>query len=253
MPVKTEPNAYDDKAFTQAMAWRSRLQKPPGLWDQTTRATQDRINNLIPEPVHKTVTAVMKRMTKSLMTGSGWIAGQPLTFGSLQEREDQVRQRISTYKRTASVEGGVAGAGGFVLAAVDLPALMAIKLKLLFEICALYGYDSRDPRERLFMLRIFQLAFSSARNRPAALTALEAALPPPTTDPTEAAAAPEEIDWRQFQLEYRDYIDLAKMAQLLPVIGAPVGAIANWRLTAHLANTAIQAYRLRWFNKAEPQ
>lgn len=245
MTAKTDPSAYENRAFTQAMAWRARLQKPPGAWDKTTRATQDRINNLIPEGIHKAVTGVMKRMTQTIMSGSGWIAGQPMSFGSLQEREEAVRNRITTYKRTASVEGGVAGAGGFVLAAVDLPALMAIKIKLLFEICALYGYDSRDPVERLYILRIFQLAFSSARNRPQALAALEATLPL-----ADEAISPAEIDWRQFQLEYRDYIDLAKMAQLLPVIGAPVGAIANWRLTAHLANTAIQAYRLRWFNEA---
>jgi hypothetical protein len=247
MTTKIDPTAYENRAFSQNMAWRSRLQKPPGVWDQTTRATQDRINSLIPEAVHKTVTAVMKRLTQTLMSGSGWIAGKPLTFGTLYEREEAVHSRILTYKRTASVEGGVAGAGGFVLAAVDLPALMAIKLKLLFEICALYGHDSRDPVERLYILRIFQLAFSSARNRPQALAALEATLPR-----LGAEASPTEIDWRQFQLEYRDYIDLAKLAQLLPVIGAPVGAVANWRLTSHLAKTAIQAYRLRWFNEADP-
>jgi len=248
MPVTTDPNAYESKAFNQAMAWRARLQKPPGVWDQTTRATQDRINGMIPETVHKTVTAVMKRLTQTIMTGSGWIAGQPMSFGNLEEREEAVKRRVLTYKRTASVEGGVAGAGGFVLAAADLPALMAIKLKLLFEICALYGHDSRDPVERLFILRIFQLAFSSARNRPEALAALEATLPS-----NDQAVSAGEIDWRQFQLEYRDYIDLAKMAQLLPVIGAPVGAIANWRLTSHLAKTAIQAYRLRWFNETQSQ
>ena len=39
-----------------------------------------------------------------------------------------------------------------------------------------------------------------------------------------------EFDWRNFQQEYRDYIDLAKMAQLIPVIGAPVGIVVNNRL-----------------------
>ena len=41
--------------------------------------------------------------------------------------------------------------------------------------------------------------------------------------------------------------DLAKLAQLIPVIGAPVGAVVNWRLTTRLATTAMNAYRLRWF------
>jgi hypothetical protein len=39
-----------------------------------------------------------------------------------------------------------------------------------------------------------------------------------------------EFDWRNFQQEYRDYIDLAKMAQLIPLIGAPVGIVVNNRL-----------------------
>src|SRR5690606_30792294 len=133
-----------------------------GVWDRTTRATQDRINNIIPEPVHKVVTAVMKQMTQAIVTGSGWMTARPRSEGTLQERELAVRNLMKTYRTTASIEGGVAGAGGFVLAAVDLPALMAIKIKLLFEICALYGHDSRDPAERLFILRIFHMAFSSA-------------------------------------------------------------------------------------------
>ena len=54
-----------------------------------------------------------------------------------------------------------------------------------------------------------------------------------------------QFDWRRFQQEYRDYIDLAKMAQLVPVIGAPVGVIVNYRLIKKLGHTAMNAYRMR--------
>jgi len=57
-----------------------------------------------------------------------------------------------------------------------------------------------------------------------------------------------DFDWRNFQQEYRDYIDLAKMAQLLPVIGAPVGVIVNNRLIKKLGVTATNAYRMRLIN-----
>jgi hypothetical protein len=60
---------------------------------------------------------------------------------------------------------------------------------------------------------------------------------------------PEDIhqfDWRTFQQEYRDYLDIAKMAQLVPVIGAPVGVIVNYRLITKLGKTAMNSYRLRW-------
>ena len=59
---------------------------------------------------------------------------------------------------------------------------------------------------------------------------------------------PEDIhqfDWRNFQQEYRDYIDLAKMAQLIPIIGAPVGFVVNARLIRKLGLTAMNAYRMR--------
>jgi hypothetical protein len=55
----------------------------------------------------------------------------------------------------------------------------------------------------------------------------------------------QQFDWRSFQQEYRDYIDLAKMAQLVPVIGAPVGAVVNYRLIKKLGRTAIQSYHMR--------
>ncbi|MDX5437118.1 MAG: EcsC family protein, partial [Pontibacter sp.] len=45
---------------------------------------------------------------------------------------------------------------------------------------------------------------------------------------------------------YRDYIDLAKMAQMIPMIGAPVGAVVNYRLISKLGKTAKNAYRMRW-------
>ena len=44
-----------------------------------------------------------------------------------------------------------------------------------------------------------------------------------------------------------DYIDLAKMAQLLPFVGAAVGAVANYKLIEQLGDTAMNCYRLRYF------
>lgn len=238
---------YEARALAEAQAWRARQLKRPGLWDTATRATQDRINRAIPERVHKIVTAAVQRMTRAILTGADWTTARPLAEGSLQVREDQVRARVEFYRTTASVEGGVAGAGGFLLAAADFPALMAIKVKMLFEIAALYGYSGRDPNERLVILRLFQLAYSSARHRPEALAALEAAM--------RAPAHPDGLktfDWRKFQLEYRDYIDVAKLAQMLPLIGAPIGAVVNWRLTQRLAQTAMNAYRLRLLSDQDP-
>ena len=69
--------------------------------------------------------------------------------------------------------------------------------------------------------------------------------------PARATLPPslDDFDWRKFQQEYRDYIDLAKLAQLVPVIGAPVGVVANNLLVRKLGRTAMNAYRMRWFDE----
>lgn len=56
---------------------------------------------------------------------------------------------------------------------------------------------------------------------------------------------PEKVHNAVTQQQYRDYIDLVKMAQLVPVMGAPVGVIVNYRLIRKLGNTAMNAYRMR--------
>ena len=242
MTATEDDRQYEARVLREAEAWRERQLRRPGLWDTTTRAAQDRINRIIPERVHQIVTSGVELTTRGIMAGAEWTTAKPLLHGDLRTREDLIRTRIDLYRTTASAEGGVAGAGGFLLAAADFPALLAIKVKLLAEIGALYGHSGKSLAERLYLLRIFQLAFSSAKHRPEALAALEAA--------GRGLHQPERIqdfDWRKFQLEYRDYIDLAKLAQLIPVIGAPVGAVVNWRLTTRLATTAMNAYRLRWF------
>ena len=53
------------------------------------------------------------------------------------------------------------------------------------------------------------------------------------------------MDWRSFQQEYRDYIDLAKLLQLVPGIGAFVGAYVNNKLVDKLGEYAMYAYRMR--------
>ena len=113
---------------------------------------------------------------------------------------------------------------------------------------SLYGYDVKDYRERLYILYVFQLAFSSQQRRNAIFHILE-------HWQSYSAQLPERIDdfdWRSFQQEYRDYLDLAKMAQLLPVIGSAVGAVANYKLVAKLGETAMNCYRMRYFGRTEP-
>jgi hypothetical protein len=172
--------------------------------------------------------------------GARWTTGKKETL-SLEESDKAVEEKIKFYQNTAAAEGAVTGAGGLLLGLADFPLLIAIKLKLLFEIASLYGYSVDDYRERVFLLHIFELAFSSHEHRRNVYLRM-------TNWDEKSKELPEDInefDWRNFQQEYRDYIDLAKMAQLIPVIGAPVGIVVNNRLIKKLGVTAMNAYRMR--------
>jgi len=180
-------------------------------------------------------------MIRGVLFGAKHTAPHVLPGVSLRDREDAVRKKIETYRNTAAIEGGITGAGGFLLGLADFPILLGIKLKLLFDIASLYGFNVYNYKERVYILHIFELAFSSDEHRKNVYLKI-------ADWETKRNSLPEDInqfDWRNFQQEYRDYIDLAKMAQLLPVIGAPVGVIVNSRLIKKLGITAMNAYRMR--------
>jgi hypothetical protein len=214
--------------------------KPAGAVDRAAKALQGRINRLIPEAVHGTITNVMQGMTRTILTGADLTTGRPLTGASLAERDRRALAAVDGYRKTAAVEGGVTGAGGFWLGMADFPALLVLKFKLLTDLSAIYGHEADVFAERLYILSLFQLAFSGPDHRAAVFAGIE------DWDRRPHPADFEHFDWRAFQQEYRDAIDLPKMAQMIPVVGAPIGAVVNWRLVEKLGATAMNGYRLRW-------
>jgi EcsC protein family len=239
-------SAYERAALAELQGWREQMLRKPTLWNRATQGLQRKVNSYIPEKAHAAVTAVIRQMTQTVISGSSYTAGPPLLDGDLETRERLVTAKIDVYRKTAAIEGGVTGAGGFFMGLADFPLLIGIKLKLLFDIAGLYGYSTTQYQERIYLLSVFQLAFSSdAHRREVYLTMADwegqrESLPP----------SMEGFDWRTFQQQYRDYIDLAKLAQLVPVIGAPVGLVVNNRLVQRLGRTAMNSYRMRWFAAA---
>jgi uncharacterized protein (DUF697 family) len=181
-------------------------------------------------------------MVKVVISGSTLVRPKSNMELSLKDRESKIRNRIKWYRNTASVEGALTGAGGILLGFADFPAFLTIKMKMLFDIAALYGFDTKDFQERLFLLYVFQLSFSSQERKNDLIGLIEDWESYRTTLPNDLG----EFDWKTFQLDYRDYIDLAKLAQLIPIVGAGVGAIANYQLTELLGKNAMNAYRLRF-------
>lgn len=221
--------------------WKKKMMKRVSIINKVTSKTQGKFNSILPEKYHEIITASIKTMVKSVLFGYQYITKEPYRNLTLEERENLVRDKINFYKKTAMAEGAATGAGGLLLGLADFPLLLGIKVKLLYDIAAIYGFDVRDYKERIYILNIMQLSFSSQEHMKRVYYNManwryyENKLPSDIND----------FDWRKFQQEYRDYLDLAKLFQLVPFIGAAVGLLVNGRLLDKLGYTAINAYRLR--------
>jgi hypothetical protein len=234
---------HEQTALKELKAWKKEMQRKQPFLGVISRQLQTRINRAIPEKVHEAITAAIKQMTRAVFMGVEFITPPALESVTLQERETKVDSKIKLYSRTAAAEGAVTGAGGILLGLADFPLWLMVKMKMLFEIAALYGYNTSDLKERIYLLYIFEITFSKQGRR----REIYAILKDWEKNSKELPNDINDFDWRTFQQEYRDYIDIAKLLQLVPGIGAPVGALVNLRLTKKLGNTAKNAYRLRTF------
>ncbi|MED4206068.1 EcsC family protein [Neobacillus mesonae] len=236
-------NEYELKVYDEVEDWKRKLTRRSGMMKRLSKKAQVKVNEYIPDKVHQMMTDSIKAMVKATLLGSQLTTNHNQALGlTLEEKDELVRKKISTYQKTAIVEGAGTGAGGILLGLADFPLLLSIEMKFLFETAAIYGFNTKEYEERLFILHVFQLAFSSDEIRRETLEDIE------NWESRKEQLV--EMDWRKFQQEYRDYIDLAKMLQLVPGIGAFVGAYANNNILKTLGETAMNAFRIRLLQKA---
>ncbi|RBO98403.1 EcsC family protein [Rossellomorea aquimaris] len=225
-------------------SWKRKFSRKSSIFKRVSKQAQTKVNQWIPEKAHNVVTESIKKMVEVTLKGSEWVPLQQVSVkSSLKEREALMKERVEFYRKAATIEGAGTGAGGIFLGLADFPLLLSIKMKFLSECSAIHGYDTKQYEERLFLLYVFQLAFSSDSHKKHVLDIIE------NWDVEKEKL--KELDWRTFQQEYRDYIDFVKLFQLIPGVGAVVGAYANYQLLDQLGEVAKYAYRIRYFHDIE--
>lgn len=235
-------DAYEQKALSELASWIKKVNKKSGKFERVSKQVQLKVNSYIPSRVHKVISESIRSMVGAVLSGSKYISKEKnVMLLSLQQKEEWVKEKVTSHRRTAVIEGLGTGAAGLLVGMVDFPLLLSIKMKLLFEISRLYGFDPNEYEERLFILHVFQMAFSSEKKKMETLRVIQE---------WNRGNHPE-INWQDFQQEYRDYIDVVKMFQLVPGFGAAVGAYANHHLLGQLGETAINCYRIRLLSSKE--
>lgn len=233
---------YELSQLRKLKAWEKRMRHPPSIIDKLSGRIQRKINSYIPEKIHAGITAVVKKMVQAVLFTSEFVKPAISNGNDLQEADQAVEKRLEYYRSTAAVEGGITGFSGFLGSLADFPILLAIKIKFLFDVASLYGFDTSDLKERIYLLYVFQLAFSNSANRAKVFNKINNWQEVSATIPSDLKS----LDWRDFQQQYRDYLDLAKLAQMIPGIGAAIGVVVNYRLLNQLSSTARMCYHQRW-------
>jgi hypothetical protein len=236
-------SAYEQQAYREMKTWQRMVQRKPRLSHRLTAYLQSKWNGILPEKLHQGLTIIIEKMVKGVLFGAKQLSARPKPDHDLEAIERKADKLISNYKQIASTEGAIAGSGGFLFGLAEFPVLIGIKIKLLFDLATAYGLDVKSYKERLYILYIFQLTFSSRRGRNAVYKIIADWEQYSHSLPEDADA----FNWRPFQQEYRDYIDLAKMAQLIPFIGAAVGFVVNKKLITQLGLYAKNCFRMRHF------
>lgn len=237
---------YEKQVYDELKTWKQSIHEDPSVFGSMAKSIQTGINNVIPERIHKIMTDAIRQMTKSVIFGAYLTTSKKNKIGLLPAIEEKVKEKIDIYSKTAAAEGGVTGYGGILMGLADLPLWLSIKIKMLFEIANLYGHDLSDYKERIYILHIFQLTFSRNKQQKDIFEMIKDW----EIEKEKLPADINEFDWRSFQIEYRDYLDLAKLLQLIPGFGAIVGIYINHKLTRRLGQFAMNAYRMRRFQNS---
>ena len=154
--------------------------------------------------------------------------------------EQLARVAFKKHVRLARLEGGALGVGGVVTLAPDMVALLWIQSRMVFYIAAAYGYDPRHPMRPAEYLALQGLYDTPAEARDAldgigkrmAQAMVERALSSRRTDALHLKLA-RYLARRLF----RRYAN-----KLIPLIGAPIGAVQNGSVTKQLGQRALQYY-----------
>jgi len=272
MSVAGELSPYDRKALAEIEAFRKPMQSRAGRALSFITAPAGKAVDLVAgSMVGEAVTRAIQGILSLLNDGASWSVrteailaefrakGHPRVHspGDIHSLElEQVDRTVgylsAKYKALAAAEGAGVGALGGVAILADIPLLAGMALRAVNEFAAYYGFDTSLQSERMFALSVLTLASSpTVAAKQVTLAELSYA----------SAMLSRGAAWAELQrgasinavktsaeaLGMR--LTKSKLAQLVPVAGAVVGAGFNAWYLNEVTNAAYMLYRERFLKE----
>jgi EcsC protein family len=213
-------------ARVEAATEIDRLERPPKrVWDR-----------LLAEPDRAPEYIALAAAERFGPQAAEWVRNA----GAGHTPEDLARVAFRKHVRIARLEGGALGVGGAVTAAPDLVALLWIQSRMVFYIAAAYGYDPCHPMRPAEYLALQGLYDTPAEAR----RALDGVGKRMAQAMVERALSGRHTDALHLKLAKYIAKRLARRyaGRLIPLIGAPIGAIQNGSATKQLGEQALSYY-----------
>lgn len=220
---------------------------------------------------------IPKSAIQGVLTGIDWCTRQSLSKQSatdpenLAECDRHANTTIDLHIAGGVVEGGLAGFFGILTLPADIPALIALALRVVRQVGMEYGYTDDNEHETQFVFSVMSAGGANSQAEKVEALAMAASLMnvlrKQTWKAMAAKAATQTLTVEGAVIAAKSLasqlgINLTKRKALaaIPLIGAAVGASANGWFLREVGVSAQKLYQERWLRdrnllvdgKAEP-
>lgn len=235
-------------------------QKGLWFWEKLTRLPFKMLDRFTPKFIQEKVGLLLDELGSFIQTGGQYLSSEKSVYdffekktgrkikelGDLQLVPVEEMKKVSLElgeqrKKAATIQGASTGIGGIFTLAIDIPAVLALSLKTLQDIAIIHGFDPRDKKERVFIIKCLQFSSADVVGKQAILNELG--------DYHNENRSREVISqlqgWREVTLAYTESFGWKKLLQMVPVAGIVFGAFANRSMVSDLAETGTMLYQKR--------
>jgi hypothetical protein len=231
-------------------------QKDLWFWEKLGRLPFKILDKVTPAVIHNKLGKLLDELGGYIQTGGQYLVQEQKVLerfnenGSIPTLEqishlpihsmDRVCDELIEKRTTfAQYQGATTGVGGIFTLALDIPALLGLSLKTLQEIAIAYGYNPKEAKERIFIIKCVQFASADIVGKKAILDQLT------SFDDKRQQVFSELQGWREVVMTFRDQYGWKKLFQIVPIAGMIFGAILNKSMIENIAETGKMLYRKR--------
>ncbi|MFM9276498.1 EcsC family protein [Paenibacillus jiagnxiensis] len=237
-------------------------QKDVFFWEKIGRIPFMLLDKITPKAIKDKIGAALNELGSFVQSGGQYLVSENTVLKQVQKAAkkeepltleqvsglpiavmDQTADELASGRITfATAQGATTGIGGIFTLAADIPLVLGLSLKVLQETAICYGFDPKDKRERVFIIKCLQFASSDIVGKKAVLEEL-ARYDEPRDGEDQIAAQIQ--GWREVVTSYMDNFGWKKLFQLVPVAGMLFGSLINRSAIGDVAEAGKMLYKKR--------